>query len=68
MNLSLPKEMWFKICSNLDFKILQKTCVFVCQGRFENIRGDVRLSGQLSLKNKEMEEEVLKPFYQNGKN
>ena len=57
MDLSLPKEMWFKILSDLDFKTLQKTCVLVCQGWYENICGDGRLSGQLSLKNKEMEEE-----------
>ena len=49
--LSLPKEMWFRIWSDLDFETLQKTCVLVCQGWFENIRGDGRLSGQLSLKN-----------------
>ena len=57
---SLPKEMWFRIWSNLDFETLQKTCVLVCQGWFENIRDDGRLSGQLSLKNEKMEEEEAK--------
>ena len=60
MDLSLPKEMWFKILSDLDFKTLQKTYVLVRQGWFENICGDGRLSGQLSLKNEEMEEEKAK--------
>ena len=58
--LSLPKEMWFRIWNNLDFETLQKTCVLVCQWWFKNIRGDGRLSGQLSLKNAEMEEEEAK--------
>ena len=58
--LSLPKEMWFRIWSDLDFETLQKACVLVCQGWFENIRGDGRLSGQLSLKNANMEEEEAK--------
>ena len=55
--LSLPKEMWFRIWSDLDFETLQKTCVLVCQGWFENIRGDGRLSSQLSLKNTYLEDE-----------
>ena len=58
--LSLPKELWFEIWSDLDFETLQKTCVLVCQGWFDNIRGDGRLSGQLSLKNAYMEEEEAK--------
>ena len=57
MDITLPKEMWYKIWSDLDFDTLQKICVLVCQEWFENIRGDGRLSGQLSLKNAEMEEE-----------
>jgi len=60
MEFSLPEEMWFKIWSDLDFETLQKTCVLVCQGWFKNIRDDGRLSGQLSLKNAEMEEEEAK--------
>ena len=60
MDFSLPKEMWLKIWSDLDFETLQKTCVLVCQGWFDNIRGDGRLSGQLSLKNDKMEEEEAK--------
>ena len=54
MDITLPKEMWYKIwsdLSDLDFDNLQKICVLVCQGWFKNIRGDGRLSGQLSLKN-----------------
>jgi hypothetical protein len=57
---ALPAEMWFKIWSDLEFETLQKTCVLVCQGWFKNIRDDARLSGQLSLKNAEMEEEEAK--------
>ena len=60
MEFSLPEEMWFRIWSDLDFETLQKTCVLVCQGWFKNIRDDGRLSGQLSLKNAEMEEEEAK--------
>ena len=60
MEFSLPEEMWFKIWSELDFETLQKTCVLVCQAWFKNIRDDGRLSGQLSLKNAEMEEEEAK--------
>ena len=60
MDITLPKEMWYKIWSDLDFDNLQKTCVLVCQGWFRDIRGDGRLSGQLSLKNAEMEEEEAK--------
>ena len=60
MDFSLPKEMWSKIWSDLDFETLQKTCVLVCQGWFENIRGNGQLSGQLSLKNARMEKEEAK--------
>ena len=51
MDITLPKEMWYKIRSDLDFDTLQKICVSLCQGWFENIRGNGRLSSQLSLKN-----------------
>ena len=60
MDITLPKEMWYKIWSDLDFDTLQKICVLVCQGWFENIRGDGRLSGQLSLENRYMEDEEAK--------
>ena len=60
MDITLPKEMWSKIWSDLDFETLQKTCVLVSQGWFRDIRGDGRLSGQLSLKNAFMEEEEAK--------
>jgi hypothetical protein len=60
MEFSLPKEMWSKIWSDLDFETLQKTCVLVCQGWFENIRGNGQLSGQLSLNNAGMEKEEAK--------
>ena len=65
--LSLPKEMWCRIWSDLDFETLQKTCVLVCQGWFENIRGNGRLSGQLRLKNEEMEEEEAKTILRKWK-
>ena len=65
--LSLPKEMWFRIWSDLDFETLQKTCVLVCQGWFENIRGNGRLSGQLRLKNEEMEAEEAKTILRKWK-
>ena len=60
MDITLPKEMWSKIWSDLDFETLQKTCVLVCHGWFKDIRGDGRLSGQLNLKNAEMQEEEAK--------
>ena len=65
--LSLPKEMWCRIWRDLDFETLQKTCVLVCQGWFETIRGNGRLSGELSLKNKEMEEEEAKTILRKWK-
>ena len=60
MDITLPKEIWSKIWSDLNFDTLQKTCVLVCQGWFRDIRGDGRLSGQLSLKNAFIEEEEAK--------
>ena len=42
------------------FLSLQKTCTLVCKTWFEEVRGDGRLSGQLSLKNDEIEEEEVK--------
>ena len=60
MDFSLPKELWSKIWSDLNFETLQKTCVLVCQGWFENIRGNGQLSGQLSLKNANMDKEEAK--------
>jgi hypothetical protein len=47
------------------FLSLQKICTLVCKTWFEDIRGDVRLSGQLSLKNDEMEEEEVKTILSN---
>jgi len=58
--MDLPMEMRVKIWSYLDFKTLQKTCTLVCKTWFEEVRGDGRLSGQLSLKNDEIEEEEVK--------
>ena len=60
MDITLPKEMQSKIWNDLDFETLQKTCVLVSHGWFKDIRGNGRLSGQLSLKNAEMKEEEAK--------
>ena len=62
MDITLPKEMWYKIWSDLDFDNLQKTCVLVCQGWFRDIRGDGRLSSQLSLKNAKLEPTSLENY------
>ena len=53
---SLPKEIWFKIWGDLDFQTRQKTCVLVCKEWFDDIRFDGELSGQLFLRNDEMED------------
>ena len=54
---SLPKEIWFKIWGHLDFQTRQKTCVLVCKEWFDDIRFDGELSGELFLRNDEMEDE-----------
>ena len=49
---TLPKEMWVKIWSLVDFKTIQKSCTLVCQDWFGGIRGSTCLSGQMVLNNK----------------
>ena len=56
MDFCLPKEIWLKIWSDLDFQTRQKTCVLVCKEWFDGIRADGRLSGQLFLENDEIED------------
>ena len=62
MDITLPKEMWYKIWSDLDYDALQKIWVLVCQGWFENIHGRGRLSSQLSLKNAKLEPTSLENY------
>ena len=48
--INLPKEMWERIWSFLDYNALQKICTLVSKTWLENIRGSPTLSGELILK------------------
>ena len=47
----VPKEIWVKIWSEVDFRTQQKSCTLVCKYWFEGIRGSTSLSGQMALDN-----------------
>ena len=50
----LPKEIWVKIWSLVDFETLQKSCTVVCKDWRVSIRGNASLSDQMTLNNKQM--------------
>ena len=53
MDKIIPKEIWVKIWSLLDFKTLQKSCTVVCKNWFDGIRGNASLSDQMVLNNEQ---------------
>ena len=45
----IPKEIWVKIWSLVDFRTLQRSCTLVCKYWFGGIRGSTRLSGKMAV-------------------
>ena len=45
----IPKEIWVKIWSLVDFRTLQKSCNLVCKYWFGGIRGSTSLSGKMAV-------------------
>ena len=46
---TIPKEIWVKIWSLVDFRTLQKSCTLVCKYWFGGIRGSTSLSGKMAV-------------------
>ena len=56
--INLPKEMWERIWSFLDYNALQNFCTLVSKTWLENIRDSPTLSGELILKISESDPSV----------